>query len=247
VPVVVGFLASAPMIADAIGQLSASGVGRVVIVPLSPFESPSRVAAARAVVQSAATASGIELVDAHAYADADAFTRAISEESKTAIEAVFPEHRPLLVFVAPAMSVVEASESGAVAAIEDAVSRIAQDLGMGVADTDALETVLGLRAFGGLGAAAPWALAYLSDSGTVGPVIGPSVEEAAAAAASKGLRGVAMLPFAYTADDIPVLYGLDVEAADTVFTADMEYSRAMVFNDDARFIGVLETAVRAVL
>jgi protoheme ferro-lyase len=247
IPVVAGFIASTPTIADAIGQLHAGGTERVVLLPLSPFDPPSRAAAARAAAQSACTASGIELADAHTYADADPFIRAIAEGSQTAVEEVFPEHRPLLVFVAPALSVGEAAEGGAVGAIEDAVSRIAQEIGMGVADADALEPLVGLRAFGGPGLAAPWMLAYLSDSGTVGPVIGPSVEEAIKAAKACGFGGVGLLPLAYTVDDTPTLYRLDVEAADKVLAADMEYSRAMVLNDDARFVGVLETAIRAVL
>lgn len=247
VPVAVGFTASTPTIADAVGRLHSADVERVVLLPLSPFDPPSRAAAARSAAQNAAAAFGIEIIDAHAYADTDPFTRVMAEGSQAAVEEVFPEHRPLLVFVAPALSVAEAAEGGATSAIEDAVARIAQEIGMGVADADGLEHLVGLRAFGGPGIAAPWMLAYLSDTGTVGPVIGPSVEEAIAAAVSGGFGGVALLPFAYTVDDTPVMYRLDVEAADQVLAADMEYARAVVPNDDARFVGVLETAVRSVL
>lgn len=247
VPVAVGFLASAPGVSDAVSRLHAAGVERVVLLPLSPFDPPSRAAAARSAARGATMALGIELVDAHDYAGADPFIRAVAEGSQAAVEEVFPEHRPLLVFVAPALSVVEAAEGGAAATIEEAAARIAQEIGMGAPDVEGLESVVGLRAFGGPGLAAPWMLAYLSDSGTVGPVVAASVEEAIAAAKSQGFGGVALLPFAYTVDDTPVLYRLDVEAADEVLAADMEYARAVVLNDDERFIGVLETAVRAVL
>lgn len=247
IPVQVGFLAADPSIDEAVARLTAAGAQRLVVLTLMPCGDPARAGAIAAVAHDAVSRAGLTAVDGAGWEDTDLFIRALADGCQAAVEEVFPEHQPLVVFVAPAPSQDHAGSDAVVSACESTVIRLVTEIGLGAPDRDAIENLLGLPCFGGTGVAAPWLLAYQRESGTTGPVTGPSVAEAVDAARTRGLGGVAVLPFAWTVDDTTVLYELDVEIADAVLTADMEYARAGLLNDDPRFIEVLATAVRGVL
>jgi protoheme ferro-lyase len=247
IPVRVGFLASEQSITSAMDALAEAGSERIVLLPLAPFDAPGLAGAARGVAAESAAHLGLDMVDAPDYGATIEFARAVADVSQPAIEEVFPEHRPVIVLVAPAPNAEGAGDCGAIRRIEQVAASIASQLGIGEPDSAGLEAALGIRGFGGPGSAAPWLLAYQPDPGEAGPAIGPSVSEVISAAEVAGLGGVALLPFAYTVNNMTVLYEMDVMAADAVLRADMEYSRAASLNDDPRFIAVLEGSVRAAL
>jgi ferrochelatase len=248
IPVLVGFSAIAPKVVEAVRRLHELGCDRVVSVPLSPLDPPEARAPGRSAARAATAELGMEFLEAPDFLGFDVPVRAATEESQRAVEELFPKYKPLVVFVAPAASAAHAGEGGHFRRVEAAVSRIADGIGMGAPDPVALEALLGVNAYGGAGVAAPWILAYLRGDASAPDAVGPFVDEiVSAAVAARGVKAIAILPIGYTVDDIPTLFGLDIECADVVLQGDMEFTRARVPNGSPALIAAMERAVREVL
>jgi len=247
IPVQVGFAAADPSIPEAVARLRAAGVERVVVVPLSPLEAQLRRAVAASEALEAAAGQGMEVVSAPDFSGAEGLIHVVADGAGLAIQEVAPQApRSLVVFAAPAQA---PGTAGAAASLggEAVAARLAAALDLGAPDPDGLQEALGVHAFGGPGGVRPWLVAYVPEPGWPADPAELSVVGAVEAARAAGMDGVVVVPFGYAVDDIATLYGLDVLAADAALSADMEYGRAPVPNEDKHFIEAMAEAVRAVL
>jgi protoheme ferro-lyase len=244
--VLVGMRAAHPTIEEAMRVFASDGVTRVVCVDLSPLQAPSVVVANRAAMQAAASEIGAEIVTVGAVDDSEKATEFLSTSYSEAIAAVTPDHKPVIVFTAKGVPSGEARDHDYVERVESAVARMAVELALGDVDTDGLEAVLGLRAFGGPGKEAPWLLAFQSAEPVV-DAVGPDLFAVIDAALASGFTGVAVLPIGFAIDDFETMWTLDILAADRALSQDVEFARGVVANDNPLAIQAMESAVRKVL
>jgi ferrochelatase len=243
VPVVVGMLHWRPLIGQAVQALAASGVERVVWTSLSPFESSVTSGAYRAEVAAACEAAGVRAVEGDPYHDSPVFVALLADACTAAMEGLFPEYKPAVVFTAHSMPVDELGEDPYVAQLEQLASQVARQVGLGEPDAAGLDGALGIRAHGGLGKAAPWLLAYQSKGARPGAWLDPTIDDVIEAAQERHIDSLAVCPIGFATDHLETLWDLDVDAADKVLSRDMEFARAKAPNDDPVFIGILADAV----
>jgi protoheme ferro-lyase len=244
--VLVGMRSAHPTIDEAIRTLTDDGVRRVVYTQLSSIQAPTVAAANRAAVEIAASRAGVEIVDLGEYGGSEKITELLSTSYSEAIATVTAERKPVIVFSAKAVSSAVAQEDDYVARVETAVARMSAELALGDVDPDALEGILGLRAFGGRGTEAPWLLAFQSAE-PVADAVGPDLFTVIDAALASGFTGVAVLPIGFAIDDFETMWTLDILAADRALSQDVEFARGVVANDNPLAIQAVAAAVRPLL
>jgi protoporphyrin/coproporphyrin ferrochelatase len=87
-------------------------------------------------------------------------------------------------------------------------------------------------------------IAYQSAGRTEEPWLGPSVEQALAAAAETGVRRVVLAPIGFVCDHTEILYDLDVVAANAARERGLALTRTESLNVSPAFVSALADVVR---
>jgi protoporphyrin/coproporphyrin ferrochelatase len=231
VPVRVAMRYVEPRAATVLPGIAATGVRRLVLLPLYPQRSRTTTDSSLAEVQAllAASHGGIQAVPVLDWADDDGYVAALTASVEQALVRV-PEglrDRTLLLFSAHGLPLryVEAGDPypGRVAATVSAV--LAR---------------LGDRA-------PPSATCFQS---RVGPVrwLEPSTEQAIRDAAASGVRALVVVPVAFVSDHIETLYEIEVTYRELARSLGIEtFVRVPALNDDPGFVAALAGIVRRYL
>ncbi|MEO7837068.1 MAG: ferrochelatase [Acidimicrobiales bacterium] len=90
-----------------------------------------------------------------------------------------------------------------------------------------------------------WRVAWQSAGRTADPWIGPDILDVIRALPAEGAEGVLVCPAGFVSDHLEVLYDVDIEARAVAGEAGLLLERTESLNDDARFISLLASLVRA--
>lgn len=246
IPVAAGMLHSYPSIDRVVDWLVAQGVDRVVWASLSPFESSHTYGAYKSAVEAACDRAGATAVEADPYQDESLYRSIVVSACRAALDDL-KDYRPVVVFTAHSLPAEEIGEDRYVEQLEALAEHTAFQVGLGAPANDGVRAVLGVDAFGGTDGTAPWLLAYQSQGARPGKWLGPSLDEVIEAVSASDFSALAVCPIGFVMDHLETLYDLDVDAAGKVLDLDMEIARAKVPADDARFIEVLDEAIRSKL
>jgi protoporphyrin/coproporphyrin ferrochelatase len=220
VPVAVGMRNWRPFLKDAITGLAASGVTRVVGVPMAPQFSTLSVQkyvdAATAALPSGVTLDAVRSFHAHPQL-LDAFAERV--------RAAGPRADEVVVFTAHSLPV-RVIESGDQYAVE--VSATAR----GVAERAGI---------------ARYEIAFQSAGRTPEPWIGPDLSDFVRIKAADGARRFLVVPVGFVCDHTEILFDIDVQAAAAAREAGVSLRRTESLNTSPAFIGALETIVRSLL
>jgi ferrochelatase len=220
VPVAVGMRNWHPFIPDALAELAAAGVDRVVGIPLAPQFSTLSVQKYIDAAQSALPA-GIAFEAVRTFHNHPLLVRAFVER----VRAANPLPDELVVFSAHALPV-RVIAGGDTYADEVAATARAVAEGAGLATYD---------------------LAYQSAGRTPEPWIGPDLGAFIQARASEGVRRFLVVPIGFVCDHTEILFDIDVQAAAVAQEAGVAVRRTESLNTAPTFIALLEDLVRTAL
>jgi ferrochelatase len=219
-PVAVGMRNWRPFIKDALAELAAQGVDRVVGIPLAPQFSTLSVRkyedAARAALVDAMRFDPVPSYHVHPLL-LDAFAERVRAASPKADE--------LVVFTAHSLPqrVIEQGDPYA--------SEVAATAG-GVA---------------GRAGIARYELAYQSAGRTPEPWIGPDIGDLIDAQAARGMRKFLVVPIGFVCDHTEILFDIDVQAARIAREFATSLRRTESLNTSPTFIALLEDLVRTAI
>jgi protoporphyrin/coproporphyrin ferrochelatase len=218
VPVAAGMRNWQPFIADAIAELAAGGVTRIVGIPMAPQFSTLSVQkyvdAANAAVPAGVTFESVPSFHAHPKL-LDAFAERV--------RAAAPKPDELVVFTAHALPV-KVIESG-----DPYADEVAQ-------------TAAGVASRAGI---AKYARAYQSAGRTPEPWIGPTIEALIDEQSTLGVRKFLVVPIGFVCDHTEILFDIDVQAARAAREFSTSLRRTESLNTSATFIEALADLVRA--
>jgi protoporphyrin/coproporphyrin ferrochelatase len=218
VPVAVGMRNWTPYIKDAMAELAAAGVRRVIGVPLAPQFSTLSVRkyvdAAKAALPDSVQFEAVESFHAHPL---------LIEAFVERVRAAQPRPEELVVFTAHALPsrVIEAGDP-----YPEEVAATARDV----------------AARAGI---SRYERAYQSAGRTAEPWIGPDLRELIDEQSGRGVRKFLIVPIGFVCDHTEVLFDIDVQAARVAREFSTSLRRTESLNTSALFISVLEDLVRA--
>ena len=217
-PVAVGMRNWTPYIADAVADLTAAGVTRIVGIPLAPQFSTLSVQkyhdAARAAMPPRVTFAPVAPYHDHPLL-LDAFAERLQEAA--------PRPDELVIFTAHSLPVraIEAGDRYA-----DEVAATAR----GVAERAGVKR---------------YALAFQSAGRTPEPWIGPSISEMLDEQSGRGVRKFLIAPIGFVCDHTEILFDIDVAAAREAREFSTSLRRTESLNTSPTFIALLEDLVRS--
>lgn len=218
VPVAAGMRNWRPFIKEAIAELGAAGVARIIGIPLAPqFSTVSvqkYVDAARGALPNGTTFEAVESYHAH-----PRLLDAFAERVRTAA----PKPDELVVFTAHALPV-RVVESG-----DPYADEVAQ-------------TAAGVASRAGV---TRYERAFQSAGRTPEPWIGPSIEELIDEQSGRGVRKFLVVPIGFVCDHTEILYDIDVQAARAAREFSTVLRRTESLNTSPTFIAALEELVRS--
>ena len=229
VPVTIGLKHAAPKIEDAVDELVASGVRRIVGLVLAPHYSRGSVQQYldRARARAAGIDPGVELLDIESWHLEPAYLDFLA----TGVRARLAElpGRTKVLFTAHSLPqrVVAGGDPypGQLRATAEAVAERA-----------------------GLLPWSTWAVAWQSAGRTADPWLGPDILEVLRDLAATGrAEGALVCPCGFVADHLEVLYDLDIEAKALADQLGLAFARTPVLNDDPAVLGALADRVLAQL
>jgi len=220
VPVNVGMRNWRPFLKDAIADLAATGVTRVVGVPMAPQFSTLSV---QKYVDAATAAlpDGVRLDAVRSFHSHPLLLEAFAER----VRAAAPHPDELVVFTAHSLPV-RVIESG---------------------DQYAAEVAATARGVAGLAGVARFEIAFQSAGRTPEPWIGPDLSEFVTSKSAEGARRFLVVPVGFVCDHTEILFDIDVQAASTARQAGASLRRTESLNTSPTFIGALEAIVRNLL
>lgn len=249
VPVAVGMRYWTPWIAESVAWLAEVGVRRVVMVPLSPFESKVSTGAYREAVKAAvAEHPGMEVVEAAPYNLDDRFVTMLADEADYVLSGMPQETRKLLVFTAHSLPLSDlVDDDPYVRDLRATVEAVADRSALPEGSEGEVPFMPGVATLGSFGDGADWLLAYQSKGAKPGEWLGPDLVDVIEAAAGAGYEGIAVSPVGFVTDHMETLFDIDVVAAGKAVELDLEFERTAVPNADERMLKVLSAAVTPLL
>jgi protoporphyrin/coproporphyrin ferrochelatase len=220
VPVAIGMRNWRPFLKDAIHGLAATGVTRVVGVPMAPQFSTLSV---QKYVDAATAAlpDGIRLDAVRSFHSHPLLLDAFAERVRTAA----PRADEVVVFTAHSLPV-RVIESG---------------------DQYATEVAATARGVAQLAGITRYEIAFQSAGRTPEPWIGPDLSDLVKAKAAEGARRFLVVPVGFVCDHTEILFDIDVQAAAAARDAGASLRRTESLNTSPTFIGALEAIVRNLL
>ena len=220
VAVAVGMRNWRPFLTDAIAGLAATGVTRVVGVPMAPQFSTLSVQkyvdAATAALPPGVTLDAVRSFHAHPL---------LLEAFAERVRAAAPQADEMVVFTAHSLPV-RVIESGDQYAAEVAATA------RGVAERAGI---------------ARYEIAFQSAGRTPEPWIGPDLGDFVKSKAADGTRRFLVVPVGFVCDHTEILFDIDVQAAAAAREAGVSLRRTESLNTSPAFIGALEAIVRSLL
>jgi ferrochelatase len=220
VPVAVGMRNWSPFIRDALQDLAAAGVSRVIGIPLAPqFSTLSVIKYIDAATQ--ALPPGMRLEPVHSFHDHPLLLEAFAEK----LRAAAPHADEEVVFTAHSLParVIESGDSYA---------------------TEVAATAAGVA---GLGNVVRYSLAYQSAGRTPEPWIGPDLSDHIRDRVAKGATKFLVAPIGFVCDHTEILYDIDVQARATADACGATLRRTGSLNCSPTFIAMLQDLVQRVL
>ena len=217
VAVAVGMRNWEPFIAQALDDLRAAGIARVVAIPLAPQFSTLSIGKYFAAA-SAALAEGMELIRVDSFYMHPLLLQAFAER----VQAVRPGPGDEVVFTAHSLPkrVVDEGDSY--------VDEVAA-------------TARGVAALTGIGT---FQIAYQSAGRTPEPWIGPDVGDVIRERSEAGARSFVVAPIGFVCDHTEILFDIDVQAKAAADAAGAALRRTESLNTSPSFIAMLEDLVR---
>jgi ferrochelatase len=208
-----------PLIADVLAGAAADGITHLVAIPMAPQYSTLSVAKYREAVEAARPAA-VTVTFVGSWHEQPLLLDAFAERLRSALD-----RGPwdTVLFTAHSLPV-RVIESG------DPYREQVQATARGVAQRTG---------------ASHWSLAYQSAGRTEEPWLGPTVEQALAAAARDGRRRVLVCPIGFVCDHTEILYDIDVQAAAAARELGVELARTESLDTLPTFIRALAELVRA--
>lgn len=220
VPVAVGMRNWKPFIKDALAELAARGVTRVIGIPLAPQFSTLSVQKYNDAARAALT-GGMAFEPVASYHTHPMLVDAFAER----IRAAAPRSDELVIFTAHALPV-RVIESG---------DRYAQEV---------TETAAAVAARAGVG---QYRQAYQSAGRTPEPWIGPELAAVLDEESARGVRRFLVVPIGFVCDHTEILFDIDVQAAQAARELATTLRRTESLNTSPGFIALLEDLVRRAL
>jgi protoporphyrin/coproporphyrin ferrochelatase len=217
VPVAVGMRNWKPFIADAIEDLRASGVSRVIAIPLAPQFSTLSVGKYYAAA-SAGLSDGMELVRVDSYHAHPLLLGAFAER----VEAARPTPDDTIVFTAHSLP-----------------KRVIDE-----GDPYAEEVMATARGVAALAGIVRFERAYQSAGRTPEPWIGPDVGDLVQERAAAGVKRFLVVPVGFVCDHTEILFDIDVQAKAAAEASAASLRRTESLNSSPPFIALLEDLVR---
>ena len=219
-PVAVGMRNWRPFIKDALAEIAAAGVDRVIGVPLAPQFStlsvPKYVGAATSSLPDGMRFESVRSFHAHPLL-IDAFAERLRMAAPKADE--------LIVFTAHSLP----------ACAINAGDKYADEV---AATARAVATRAGI---------ARYEIAYQSAGRTPEPWIGPELGALIRERAAAGLRRILVVPVGFVCDHTEILFDIDIQAASVAREAGATLRRTGSLNTSPTFISMLEDLVRQML
>lgn len=226
--VFVGMRHWAPRIAEAVADIAAAGLSRVVALCLAPHYSRLSIGAyleklEEARRQQAAQGVQLSIAAVESWHDHPLFLQALAEKVRRALDR-WPE-----------------GERGAVQILFTAHSLPAFVVDEGDPyPRQLLETARGVTQRAGV---AGWRFCYQSAGASKLPWLGPAIEEVIPELAAAGCRDVLVVPVGFVADHVEILYDLDIEAKALAGNLGLRLERTESLNTDPTFIAALADLV----
>ncbi len=226
-PCYVGMRNWTPRIRDVYAKMVSDGIGRIVVLPLTPYHSRRSVGAYFRAVREAEAQSMTP--PETAYVDSwntepaliDAFVGKLEESRTRLAKRGFRD--PAVVFTAHSLPK-KLMEEG-----DDYERELQETMGLILARTKPMRA----------------RMAYQSAGRTDEPWLGPPLDETLEQVAREGERAVLVAPFGFISDHLELLYDLDIEARETAERLGMAFERAASLNTDPRFIDAMAAAIRS--
>ena len=221
-----------PTIEEAVADLAASGVDRVVGVVLTPHQSTmgsgEYFSRAEAAAESAGTPLTLTVVPS--WHRAPAFVPLLAERTRAVLDALDPAARTRVAvfFTAHSLPQRVVAEGDP---YPDQVAESGADIAA-LLDLDADPTVT-------------WGTAWQSAGRTADPWIGPDLLVEMDRVAADGATAVVVCPVGFVSDHLEVLYDLDIEAQDRADALGIAFARTPSLNDDPAFLAMLADVVRS--
>jgi ferrochelatase len=220
VPVAVGMRNWRPFLQDAIAALAASGVTRVIGVPMAPQFSTLSVQKYLDAA-TAALPSGVRLDAVRSFHSHPLLLEAFADR----VRAAAPQADEVVVFTAHSLPV-RVIESG---------------------DLYATEVAATARGVAELAGVTRYEIAYQSAGRTPEPWIGPDLGDFVRSKAAAGARRFLVVPVGFVCDHTEILFDVDVQAAGAARDAGASLRRTESLNTSPTFIDALEAIVRNLL
>jgi ferrochelatase len=218
IPVAVGMRNWKPFIAEALADLNAAGIDRIVGIPMAPQFSTLSVGKYFDVAARALPA-GTALVKIESFHDHPRLVDAFAQR----IQSAAPEPDETVVFTAHSLPV-RVIESGDAYAREVAATSAAVAARAGIAR---------------------YLVAYQSAGRTPEPWIGPDLGDLIRDEAGRGARRFLVVPIGFVCDHTEILFDIDVQARTAAAACGAAVRRTESLNTSAPFIALLEDLVRA--
>ena len=215
-----------PYIRETLGKIQEQGIDRVVGVCLTPYRSKMTVGAYFSALREACEKlpSPPAVAEVPGWSElpplAEAFAERISEARQRLEHEGYPD--PLVLFTAHSLPARIRSEGDPY-------------------EGELVRTMDMVRA---LLPSTRSRLAFQSAGRTPDPWLGPPVEQVLPELAQAGEKAVVIVPFGFLADNLEVLYDVDVEFQAIARKAGLRLERTSSLNDDPKLVEALEQAVR---
>lgn len=213
-----------PFIGDALPQIAAAGIRRLVAIPLAPHYSRLSIGGYRRAVEeaNARLAEPLEIVFVESWHAEPGFRRLIAERIAAAVRRGHPlPPPPVVLFSAHSLP-----------------ERI-----LTWNDPYPEELRVSAAAIAALAGVSRWRFAYQSAGMTGEPWLGPDILDALDALAAEGVRSVLSVPFGFVCDHLEILYDIDHECRARAAKLGLTFGRIRLPNADPEFVAVLADIV----
>jgi ferrochelatase len=228
-----------PTIEEAMAELAASSVRRVIGIVLTPHQSSlgsgeyveraqKAAAAGEEGSGAAGSGSGIEFLPIPSWHRAPGFAQLLADRTGAVLDSLSDADRRQVAvfFTAHSLPLRVVAEGDP---YPDQVAESASDVA----------TLLGLDDVPDL----TWGVAWQSAGRTADPWIGPDLLVEMRRVAAEGATAVVVCPVGFVSDHLEVLYDLDIEALQVAESVGVAFARTPSLNDDPRFCRLLAEVI----